>query len=166
MYYRDLDGDGFGDPGDTQSGASPGAGWVKDNNDCDDTDASVNPAGVDSPDATSSDTNCDGLDGDISRAIFVDSAGGSDSFAGTPRAPMQTIGAKGVFCQPGVPKLSRNLISNIEFVERQREREPLREREREISARVPQLKTLSQALRKSARGNLEDLEVSTVRGQR
>ena len=92
-YYQDSDGDGFGDPGTTQETAAPSSGWIADNNDCDDTDASVNPDAADSLDADSIDSNCDGLDGDISRAIFVDAAAGDDSAAGTPVAPVQTIGA-------------------------------------------------------------------------
>lgn len=92
-YYRDTDGDGYGDPATTQDAASPSAGWVLDNSDCADMDASVHPGAVDVPDAASIDANCDGVDGDISRAIFVDSAAGNDSFAGTIAAPVQTIGA-------------------------------------------------------------------------
>jgi hypothetical protein len=37
-YYRDLDGDGYGDPNDTINSCSAPAGYVLNNTDCDDTD--------------------------------------------------------------------------------------------------------------------------------
>jgi hypothetical protein len=46
----------------------------------------------DAPDAAGTDANCDGLDGDASRGIFV-STNGSDSASGTRDAPMASIGA-------------------------------------------------------------------------
>lgn len=45
----------------------------------------------DMPDASGLDTNCDGIDGDASRAIFVATTG-SDTAAGTRAAPFKTIG--------------------------------------------------------------------------
>ena len=59
-YYRDADGDGYGDPsvpaeGPTTRCGGPRTGYVTDNTDCDDTRASVHP-GV--PEV------CDGLDND------------------------------------------------------------------------------------------------------
>lgn len=39
--YRDLDGDGFGDPADSQEVCEELAGWVTDNADCDDGDSEV-----------------------------------------------------------------------------------------------------------------------------
>ena len=44
-YYRDADGDGFGNPLDTAQGCSPPIGYVTDNTDCDDTVAEVYPGG-------------------------------------------------------------------------------------------------------------------------
>ncbi|HEY6724447.1 MAG TPA: hypothetical protein VI197_10455, partial [Polyangiaceae bacterium] len=44
----------------------------------------------DEPDSDFSDTNCDGIDGDASRAVFV-ANGGSDEADGTMDAPVQTL---------------------------------------------------------------------------
>ncbi len=46
---------------------------------------------VDLPDLEGTDSNCDGVDGDASLAIFVDPIAGSDSGDGTPDAPYKTI---------------------------------------------------------------------------
>lgn len=39
------------------------------------------------------DTNCDGIDGDISRALFVDRSSGNDNNPGTKEQPLQSINA-------------------------------------------------------------------------
>jgi spore coat protein A len=44
-YYRDADGDGFGNPLDTTQACSPPAGYEIDNTDCDDTEPEVYPGG-------------------------------------------------------------------------------------------------------------------------
>lgn len=59
--------------------------------DCDDSDAAIHPGAVDIPDSSFVDSNCDGIDGDESRAIFVSSSG-SDSNPGTKAQPVKTIG--------------------------------------------------------------------------
>lgn len=41
-WYRDADGDGYGDTGDTQQACSAPAGYVANSTDCDDTDNSIN----------------------------------------------------------------------------------------------------------------------------
>src|SRR5690348_4362462 len=51
-----------------------------------------------SPTATTSmprfeDTNCDGIDGDVAKAVFVDAAGGQDTGPGTRDQPKKTISA-------------------------------------------------------------------------
>ena len=45
-YYRDMDGDGFGNPAVTQQGCTQPAGYVLDNTDCDDNDALEKPGQV------------------------------------------------------------------------------------------------------------------------
>jgi FG-GAP repeat/Putative metal-binding motif/Polysaccharide deacetylase len=45
-WYQDADGDGFGDPAASQFVCPPPAGYVDDAQDCDDTDAEVNPLAV------------------------------------------------------------------------------------------------------------------------
>ena len=43
-YYADMDGDTYGDPANFLTlNCDPGAGWVLDNTDCDDTDGSIHP---------------------------------------------------------------------------------------------------------------------------
>ncbi|MCK6525536.1 putative metal-binding motif-containing protein [Myxococcota bacterium] len=46
MWYLDADGDGYGDPGSPFEGCSPPARYVSQGEDCDDTDATVNPSTV------------------------------------------------------------------------------------------------------------------------
>jgi hypothetical protein len=60
-WYRDGDGDGFGDPMDTKMACSaPGGPWVDNSEDCDDTNAAINP------DASEI---CDGLDNDCDGVV-------------------------------------------------------------------------------------------------
>lgn len=47
MWYRDADHDGYGSPYDTASGtATPPAGYVSNNTDCDDSNAAINPESI------------------------------------------------------------------------------------------------------------------------
>lgn len=58
-YYRDRDGDGYGDPNDYTEMSSQPQGYVVDDTDCDDTDASIHPGAVEvCGDAI--DNDCDG----------------------------------------------------------------------------------------------------------
>ncbi|MCA2980470.1 MAG: DUF1565 domain-containing protein [Myxococcaceae bacterium] len=47
--------------------------------------------GPDLPDENGLDSNCDGVDGDLTLAVFVDVVTGNDSNAGTRTSPLQTI---------------------------------------------------------------------------
>lgn len=58
-WYGDGDADGFGDPSITVQACTPPSGFVSDASDCDDDDASVNPAALDVCDGR--DNNCDGF---------------------------------------------------------------------------------------------------------
>lgn len=58
--YEDNDNDGFGDPETETEIAELTDGYVLDNTDCDDTDASINPDATEVPD-NDVDENCDGL---------------------------------------------------------------------------------------------------------
>lgn len=60
--------------------------------DCAPADPGVGPSAADQPDLALIDANCDGMDGDPTKAVFV-STTGSDSDAGTPAMPKLTIGA-------------------------------------------------------------------------
>ena len=69
-------------------------GFTVGQGDCNDNDASINPGALDFPDGSFLDSNCDGIDGDESRAIFVANNGTNTPLAeggGTPASPMQTI---------------------------------------------------------------------------
>jgi hypothetical protein len=58
-YYRDVDGDGYGDPGDTTEADSPPTGYVEEDTDCDDSNPDINP-GVTELCTDGVDNNCDG----------------------------------------------------------------------------------------------------------
>ncbi len=62
VWYRDLDGDGFGDPSSTQASCTQPVGYVSSNTDCDDSSSSTFPGAApnDSPTACMRDTDDDG----------------------------------------------------------------------------------------------------------
>jgi hypothetical protein len=59
--------------------------------DCNDKMAQVHPAAADEIDWLGLDSNCDGLDGDLQRIVFVDSKSGMDGWAGTKDKPKKTV---------------------------------------------------------------------------
>ncbi len=58
-WYADADGDGFGDASTGMSSCDPGSGWVADETDCDDSDASINPDAEER--CGGGDEDCDGV---------------------------------------------------------------------------------------------------------
>jgi len=71
-YFADTDSDGFGDPASTTVACTPPTGFVNDDTDCDDTDASTYPGAPE---------YCDGVDHDCDGAINeVDSVDASDFY--------------------------------------------------------------------------------------
>jgi hypothetical protein len=58
-YWYDGDGDGYGDPLLTEQLCEALSGWVPNGDDCDDTDAAINPAAVEACDEV--DDDCDGV---------------------------------------------------------------------------------------------------------
>ena len=75
VVYQDADGDGYGNPANTQTDCLPHAGYVPRSRDCDDSNASINPDQADKPDSAYLDSNCDGIDGDVSLSYFVSPSG-------------------------------------------------------------------------------------------
>ena len=69
-FFRDFDGDGFGDPSVSVYQSYAPAGYVTDNTDCDDGDASINPNNVWHQDADG-----DGVGGSISQQACVQPPG-------------------------------------------------------------------------------------------
>ena len=61
--------------------------------DCAPLDPSVHPGAPDRPDLTFTDTNCDGIDGDKAKAIFVSAVDGNDAGTGTQNNPLKTVTA-------------------------------------------------------------------------
>ena len=59
IYYRDLDGDSYGNNLDSITFCDPPVGYVIDNTDCDDSDASIHPGATEIDDDI--DNNCDGV---------------------------------------------------------------------------------------------------------
>ena len=74
-YYRDLDGDGYGDPTVAQTSCSVPVGYVDNNLDCDDSSSSVSPDGSESCNGV--DDDCNGVvdDGYTKSEWFYDSDG-------------------------------------------------------------------------------------------
>ncbi len=61
-YYEDADGDGYGDPTSVVTDCSQPAGYVTNDDDCNDANAAIHPGAADQTGNTI-DENCDGVDG-------------------------------------------------------------------------------------------------------
>jgi len=89
-WYIDADSDGYGNPAVFVRSATQPAGYVANALDCDDSNAVVYPGAPDDPDGTFLDSNCDGIDGDIAKAVFVAPSGVDDGSCGSQAAPCQS----------------------------------------------------------------------------
>ena len=90
--YNDNDGDNYGALGATLETRCEPEFLAPEAGDCDDFDPDVNPGQPDKPDDLAQDTNCDGIDGDVARSLFVSTLG-DDSNDGTRENPYRTISA-------------------------------------------------------------------------
>ncbi len=90
LQWPDDDGDGFGGPAGAAT-CVPGPGRVADDRDCDDGDPDVHPDAEDRPDPAFADTNCDDLDGDRRRLLFVRADAAPEGRLGTVERPFGTI---------------------------------------------------------------------------
>lgn len=78
-FHRDQDGDGYGDPTDSQTGALAPFGYVENDEDCDDDDPDIHPGVTEICDLV--DNNCDGIiDEDFTTEWYADSD--EDGYAG------------------------------------------------------------------------------------
>ncbi len=82
-WYQDADGDGYGDAATPLMACEQPSGSLLDSSDCDDADASINPAADEVCDAADVDEDCDGLVDDddgsvlaVSLGVFYDDADG------------------------------------------------------------------------------------------
>lgn len=73
-YYRDEDGDGYGDIANTITSCSLPGGYVADSTDCNDTDATINPAATEICDGK--DNNCDGNTDESGGTVYFQDADG------------------------------------------------------------------------------------------
>lgn len=73
-FYRDVDGDGHGDPRTAMTTCMPPAGYVTSNDDCDDTRSDVHPGHVEACDGV--DNNCNGqVDEGVQQVFYRDADG-------------------------------------------------------------------------------------------
>ncbi|MBM4367611.1 MAG: hypothetical protein FJ102_15475, partial [Deltaproteobacteria bacterium] len=77
-WYADADGDTYGDASTSYTGCAQPTGYVSDSDDCDDTDAAVNPAAIETCNAV--DDDCNGLvdDGGVCSDCEVEYYGSDD----------------------------------------------------------------------------------------
>ncbi|MBK7440370.1 MAG: T9SS type A sorting domain-containing protein [Bacteroidetes bacterium] len=81
-FYADADGDGYGDAGSTTMACEAPEGYVSDATDCNDGDASVNPAGTEV--CNGIDDNCDGnIDEGVQSTFYADADGDGYGDAGS-----------------------------------------------------------------------------------
>ena len=90
-YYRDLDGDGFGDPLMTEQACAPGLGWVVDSTDCDDSIPSVYPGATEL---------CDGLDNDCDTEIDEGAVNNATWYADADGDGFGDVGTTLLSCTP------------------------------------------------------------------
>ncbi len=71
-WYADLDEDGYGDHDNSQESCDAPSGYLADDTDCDDSDATINPAGQEICDDDDDDEDCDGRSDEADRSTSTD----------------------------------------------------------------------------------------------
>jgi len=86
-WYRDADGDGYGDPGDSKQSESQPGGYVRNARDCNDNDINISPDAKEICDEI--DNNCDGMidEGGVCGIWYRD---GDDDGYGDPEASLES----------------------------------------------------------------------------
>ena len=109
-WHRDQDGDGYGDPDNTEEHCKPSDGFVADGTDCDDEDPGLNPGEAEACDDARQDEDCDGqADDDDDDAtgkttLYVDSDGDGYGEDANPEAwchPPSDLVDDGTDCDDG-----------------------------------------------------------------
>jgi hypothetical protein len=101
-YYRDADGDGYGDPKNTIAGCAQPNGFILAGADCDDTRPDVHPGAEEICDGI--DNNCDGIIDGIQRACTTLCGGGMETC---------TVGVWGGCTAPPVTLVSASQILTL-----------------------------------------------------
>lgn len=68
-WYRDADGDGYGNPNSTREACSVPVGYVANDRDCNDTNRSINPLGAEVCDQANADEDCNGSADDFDTSV-------------------------------------------------------------------------------------------------
>jgi hypothetical protein len=118
-YFADADGDGFGDPSVMQETCVPPAGFVTNNEDCNDGNPSVNP-GVNET-CNNVDDNCNGdMDEDVQLSFYADADGDGfgDGSVSTQAcsAPVNYV-ANNADCNDGNAQINPGIIEVINGVD-------------------------------------------------
>ncbi|MFA4845350.1 MAG: MopE-related protein [Patescibacteria group bacterium] len=84
-YYRDSDGDSYGDPAVTTTATSTPTGYVSNSTDCDDTDANTHPGASETCDGEDDDCD-DSIDEGVTTTYYADTDGDSYGNATSTKA--------------------------------------------------------------------------------
>jgi hypothetical protein len=104
VYYRDADEDDYGNPNESMQACEQPVGYVTDNTDCDDKDASVNPA---APEI------CDDKDNDCNSGTGDDT--GETWYGSSCDGPDLDLCEEGLYtCLSGIQTCSDNTTNNVE----------------------------------------------------
>ncbi|HFA51172.1 MAG TPA: T9SS type A sorting domain-containing protein, partial [Bacteroidetes bacterium] len=102
-FYRDFDGDGFGDAADSQMACTQPMGYVANADDCDDANAAVNP---------NADEICDGIDNDCDGTIDINPVTGPVWFEDADMDGFGNAASSVVACAQPAGFVSNNLDCN------------------------------------------------------